>query len=133
MDLYTPPFDLEIELLLQFFDDTFADVAERSDVIGEDADVGGHGKPLSPVVLQAVLKWPDHVNRPGLTRAICVSFALTKVRFNLFELFQRRFKVFDDLSWAMTPGSGRLSDSERDSSFSQKMSRPALSRATNSL
>jgi hypothetical protein len=34
------------------------------------------------------------LNWPGLTRTICVSFALTKIRCNLFELFQRRFQVF---------------------------------------
>jgi len=42
MDLNAPPFDLKIELLLQFFDDTFADVAEGSDVIGEDLNAYGH-------------------------------------------------------------------------------------------
>jgi hypothetical protein len=42
MNLHTPPFYLKIELLLQFFDDAFADVAERSDIIGEDLHDYGH-------------------------------------------------------------------------------------------
>ena len=46
MDLNAPPFDLKIELMLQFFDDTFADVAERSDVIGEDLNAYGHESDL---------------------------------------------------------------------------------------
>jgi hypothetical protein len=45
MDLYTPPFDLEIELLPQLFDDAFADVAEGSDVIGKNFNVNTHGTP----------------------------------------------------------------------------------------
>lgn len=42
MDLNATPFDLKIELLPQFFDDAFADVAEGSDVIGEDLNSHGH-------------------------------------------------------------------------------------------
>jgi len=42
MDLHAPPFDLKIELLLQLFDDAFADVAEGSDVIGIDLNAYGH-------------------------------------------------------------------------------------------
>jgi hypothetical protein len=42
MDLHAPPFDMKIELLLQFFDDAFADVAERSDIIGIDLNGNGH-------------------------------------------------------------------------------------------
>ena len=36
------------------------------------------------------------------------------------------------ISWAMMSGLGRLAESSRDSSFSQKMSRLALSRAMSS-
>jgi hypothetical protein len=46
MDLYTPPFNREAELLLQLFDDALADVAERSDIIGKDPDPYAHGMPL---------------------------------------------------------------------------------------
>jgi hypothetical protein len=46
MDLYTPPFDLKIELLLQLFDDAVADVAEGSDVIGKDLNAYGHESDL---------------------------------------------------------------------------------------
>jgi hypothetical protein len=42
MDLHAPPFYLKIELLLQLFDDAFADVAEGSDVIGIDLNAYGH-------------------------------------------------------------------------------------------
>jgi hypothetical protein len=42
MDFHAPPFDLKIELLLQFFDDAFADVAEGSDIIGKDLNAYGH-------------------------------------------------------------------------------------------
>jgi len=43
MDLHAPPFNDEIELLLQLFDDTLADVAERSDVVGKEFNADGHG------------------------------------------------------------------------------------------
>jgi hypothetical protein len=43
VDLDAQPFHLEIELLLQPFDKSLADVAERSDVIGEDAHRYAHG------------------------------------------------------------------------------------------
>jgi hypothetical protein len=33
MDFHAQPFDVEIKLLLQLFDDALADVAEGSDVI----------------------------------------------------------------------------------------------------
>ena len=46
MDLHAPPFDLKIELLLQLFDDAFADVAEGSDVIGIDMNAYGHERGL---------------------------------------------------------------------------------------
>ena len=46
MDLHAPPFDLKIELLLQLFDDAFADVAEGSDVIGIDLNTYGHESDL---------------------------------------------------------------------------------------
>jgi len=46
MDLHAPPFDLKIELLLQFFDDAFADVAEGSDIIGKDLHDYGHESDL---------------------------------------------------------------------------------------
>jgi len=42
MDLHAPPFDLKFELLLQFFDDALADVAEGSDIIGKDLHTDGH-------------------------------------------------------------------------------------------
>src|SRR5512143_3703712 len=43
MDLNAGPFHRDIELFLQFFDDALADVAEGSDVIGEDLHADGHG------------------------------------------------------------------------------------------
>jgi hypothetical protein len=43
VDLDAQPFHLEIELLLQPFDKSLADVAKRSDVIGEDAHRYAHG------------------------------------------------------------------------------------------
>ncbi len=43
MDLHSPPLGNEFELALQLFDDAFADVAEGSDVIGEDAHPDRHG------------------------------------------------------------------------------------------
>jgi hypothetical protein len=46
MDLNAPPFDLKVKLLLQFFDDAFADVTEGSDVIGEDLNAYGHESDL---------------------------------------------------------------------------------------
>ncbi len=46
MDLYTPPFDLKIELLLHLFDDAVADVAEGSNVIGKDLNAYGHERDL---------------------------------------------------------------------------------------
>jgi hypothetical protein len=46
MDLHAPPFDLKIELLLQLFDDAFADIAEGSDVIGKDLNAYGHESDL---------------------------------------------------------------------------------------
>jgi hypothetical protein len=46
MDLDAEPFDLEVELLTEPFDKSLADVAERSDVVGEDAEGDGHGSLL---------------------------------------------------------------------------------------
>ncbi len=45
MDLHAPPFDLKDELLLQLFDDTFADIAEGSDVVREDHNAYAHAAP----------------------------------------------------------------------------------------
>jgi DNA-binding ferritin-like protein (Dps family) len=42
VDLHADPLCLEIELLPELFDDALADVAERSDVIGEDVEAGRH-------------------------------------------------------------------------------------------
>ena len=42
MDFHALPFDLKIELLLKFFDDPFADVAEGSDIIGKNLNAYGH-------------------------------------------------------------------------------------------
>jgi hypothetical protein len=47
MDLNALPFRRKVELLLQFFDDALADVAERSDVIGKYPNVYAHVTPLS--------------------------------------------------------------------------------------
>ncbi len=46
MDLHASPFDLKIELLLQSFDDTFADVAEGSDIIRKNLNGYGHENDL---------------------------------------------------------------------------------------
>ena len=43
VDLHSPPFNRKVELLLQLFDDALADVAEGSDVVGEDCNADGHG------------------------------------------------------------------------------------------
>jgi hypothetical protein len=42
VNLDAQPRDGEVELLLQFLDDAFADKAERSDVVGKDFDFDGH-------------------------------------------------------------------------------------------
>jgi hypothetical protein len=47
MDLDAEPFHPEIKLLPEPFDKSLADVAERSDVIGEDANRNAHGRPLA--------------------------------------------------------------------------------------
>jgi hypothetical protein len=44
VDLHANPFHVEVKLLFKLFDDALADVAERSDVIGEDSNTGGHGE-----------------------------------------------------------------------------------------
>lgn len=54
MDLHAPPFDLKIELLLQLFDDAFADVAEGSDVIGIDLNAYGHESDLVHLTIEAL-------------------------------------------------------------------------------
>jgi hypothetical protein len=46
MDLHAPPFHRKVEFLLQLFDDALADVAEGSDVVGEDFNADGHGIPF---------------------------------------------------------------------------------------
>lgn len=51
MDLDAPPFHLKVEFPLQLFDDALADVAERSDVVGENLHAYAHATPLSPEVL----------------------------------------------------------------------------------
>ena len=43
MDFHADPFNREVELLLELFDDAFADVAEGSDVIGEHLYADCHG------------------------------------------------------------------------------------------
>jgi len=47
VDLDAPPDDLKVEFLFQLFDDALADVAEGSDVIGEDLHADGHEPPRS--------------------------------------------------------------------------------------
>ncbi len=42
MDLDAPPFDNQIEFLLQFFDDALADKAERSYIVGKDLQLDRH-------------------------------------------------------------------------------------------
>jgi hypothetical protein len=54
MDLDAPPFDCEVELLLQLFDDAFADKTERSDIVGENLQADGHGAFLSVQVILTV-------------------------------------------------------------------------------
>jgi hypothetical protein len=46
MDLHASPFDLKIVLLLQSFDDAFADVAEGSDIIRKNLNAYGHENDL---------------------------------------------------------------------------------------
>jgi hypothetical protein len=69
MDLHAYPFRLEVELLPELFDDALADVAERSDVIGEDAETGGHGGLLRGLK-----------NRDRIARTSGSSTALARVR-----------------------------------------------------
>jgi hypothetical protein len=59
------PFPVEVELLPDLFDDAFADIAERSDGIGEDAAVGGHGKPFLSLCLKSGLPRGDNPPAPG--------------------------------------------------------------------
>ena len=42
MDFYTAPVDLKNEFLLQLFDDALADIAEGSDIVGEDPHFNSH-------------------------------------------------------------------------------------------
>ncbi len=42
MDLDAPPFDNQVEFLLQLFDDTLADKAERSYIVGKDLHLDRH-------------------------------------------------------------------------------------------
>ena len=74
MDLDAEPFDLEVELLTEPFDKSLADVAERSDVVGEDADGVGmeasygslNGSPLFRVFRILVEKALQTRNRERL-------------------------------------------------------------------
>jgi len=54
MDLHAPPFCLKIELLLQLFDDAFADVTEGSDVIGIDLNTYRHESDLVLSTIEAL-------------------------------------------------------------------------------
>ncbi len=63
MDLHSQPLDLEIELLFQFFDDAFADVAEGSDVVGKDSNGDRHGILLAKKRLSDRLIIPLHMIR----------------------------------------------------------------------
>jgi hypothetical protein len=56
MDLNPGPFHREIELILQLFDDAFADVAEGSDVIGKDLYADCHGIALPCVIILGTQK-----------------------------------------------------------------------------
>jgi hypothetical protein len=56
MDFHAPPFDFELEFLLQLFDDAFADVAEGSDVVGKDLHAYGHESGLV-VTFLADMRW----------------------------------------------------------------------------
>ncbi len=42
MDLDAPPFDNQVEFLLQLFDDALADEAERSYIVGKDLQFDCH-------------------------------------------------------------------------------------------
>ncbi|HAK60043.1 MAG TPA: hypothetical protein DCO77_06615 [Nitrospiraceae bacterium] len=46
MDLDTQPLHLEVEFLLQLFDKSLADVAERSYIVGKDPNVYAHTAPF---------------------------------------------------------------------------------------
>jgi len=46
MNFYAPPFDCKVEFLLQFFDDTLADIAEGSDVVRKNLDADRHSNIL---------------------------------------------------------------------------------------
>ncbi len=56
MDLNAPPFDLKVELMLQSFDDAFANVAEGSDIIGKDLNAYGHESDLFFSVIEALIQ-----------------------------------------------------------------------------
>ncbi len=48
MDLHAQPFHLEFELFFKLFDKPLADVAEGSDVVGEDAEGYAHEIMIPP-------------------------------------------------------------------------------------
>jgi hypothetical protein len=73
MDLHAPPFDFEIEFLLQLFDDALADIAEGSDVIGKYLHADGHVNDLVVSMADAMSQRIAHffqqllkkANKPG--------------------------------------------------------------------
>src|SRR5438445_1537036 len=88
-----------------------------------------------------------HLGAEIATEVLCEACACKKYALCRFHLFseaplERSFAMrrncskadsrSSTISWAMMSGAGRLSDDSRDSSLSQKMSRLALSRVTNS-
>ena len=42
MDFNAPPFDFQVEFLLQLFDEALADIAEGSDIVGKNFDADRH-------------------------------------------------------------------------------------------
>lgn len=74
MDLDTAPIQRKFKLLLQLFDDAFADIAEGSDIVREYFDADCHGSPSRAIVsLQSTVPREEakvKVGRSGVAAAL---------------------------------------------------------------